>query len=249
MKNSVCLRDLIDANQNYQYLTDKLEIKEKWLDKTLEEISSYIRIEEKLLNAVFLSYDGEKNFPVNDVEKTKTEDILYYLEYSHEWYMSKKLPEIEQSIRQLCKSHHESHPLLVVLGLFFIEYKKKLEEHIRFEEKVFFPYVKNLLKLENENTNSEKIITVLNQYSVKEFIGSHSDVETDLQEIRKTILTYSDEGKAPLPYRIFLSQLQHFENDLCRHALLEDGVLIPRVIELEAKLLNIANNHSIHPAG
>ncbi len=119
---------------------------------------------------------------------------------------------------------------------YFNEFKKKLVDHIHFEEKTLFPYVQKLVELERDLMTKEETLSVLNSFSAKAFIETHSKVEYDLQLVHKTILKYTESEKTLLPYSIFLSQLHHFEIDLCKHNLIEDNVLVGKIIELEMKL-------------
>ncbi len=107
-------------------------------------------------------------------------------------------------------------------------------EHIQHEEKILFPYIQKLVNLDQKLSCPIEIKSVLTSFSAKAFLQSHSDTEDDLQIIRKSILEYTPTHTPPLPYRVFLSQLYHFEVDLCKHAMIEDNVLIKKVLELEA---------------
>lgn len=244
-----CMKELIAQNRNYQFLTDKLDIPSVYLKKDWKEVSHYLQLEEKLLKALLLSYDDSAELPVSEFKNSDLKEIIRYLQYSHRYYLNKKLPEIEQTVAHLCQSYRDSHQLLVVLGLFFMDYKNKLEKHIRYEEEVFFPFVVSLVDISKKESDAKEILNILNTYSARQFLAAHSDVEEDLLEVRNLILKYSGDQPTPLPYRIFLNQLQAFENDLSRHALLEDHILLPMVIELEATLLNRVNRLQIHPAG
>ena len=81
----------------------------------------------------------------------------------------------------------------------------------------------------------------MKSYSISTFIAEHNDMENDLAEVRKVIVDYSPAYSiTPFPYRIFLIQLQLFENDLRKHAQIEDEVLVPKALHLENELLSEA---------
>lgn len=115
---------------------------------------------------------------------------------------------------------------------YFVEFKNKLVEHIKFEEKILFPYIQKLISFSVE-TSDEEIISLIESFSTKTFIEKHTDIEEDLVLVRKTIVSYSETKKTPLPYNIFLSQIKHFEIDLNKHAMIEDQILIKKVNEIE----------------
>lgn len=160
--------------------------------------------------------------------------IIDYLRKTHRYYLDKKLLEIEQSIHLLVNAYPSAHPLLVLLHNFYSDYKSHLVKHIEMEERELLPYILELEKAEESNRKLNSVPSM----TVKQFISQHHDTEKDLEEVRKTILSYSPpEGNQTL-YRILLSQLQVFEKDMAVHAQIEDDVLLPRALELEHKLLN-----------
>jgi regulator of cell morphogenesis and NO signaling len=190
------------------------------------------------LNSSFIqtllkTYDDNFEFPYDKLNTFSIADLLNYLKQTHRFYLYKKLPEIEQTILQLFNNYKDTHKLLVLLCYYFVDFKKKLVDHIQYEEKTLFPYIQKLINLNQETNSAAEIKAVLNSFSAKMFLQTHSDIEDDLQIVRKTILEFTPSDNTPLPYRVFLSQLHHFEIDLCKHAMIEDNVLINKVLDLE----------------
>ena len=231
------LKELVEQNRIYQLISDKLDVAPEQQNKTVEEICIALSFNPELMELVLTSYDDKNSISHKELNFYSISEILSYLQLTHRYYMNKKLPEIEQSVSHLYNQYSHSHQLLLVLSMFFMDYKKKLEAHIKYEEELLFPYIHKLISLDKGASTSTEILRTLNEYSTKKFIENHTDVEEDLQEVRKYIIKYSREEATPLPYNVFLTQLHYFEIDLCKHAMIEDNVLIPKVIELEATLL------------
>jgi regulator of cell morphogenesis and NO signaling len=247
IKNS--LSELVEQNRIYQLISDKLDVAPEQHNKTMEDICSELSFNPQLMELVLTSYDDTNSFSYKDLNRFSVSEILSYLQLTHRFYVNKKLPEIEQSVWHLYDKYSNSHKLLLVLSMFFMDYKKKLEKHINYEEQVLFPYIHKLIDLEKNASSTSEILVVLNEYSSKKFIENHTDVEEDLQKVRKYILKHSGRyDETPLPYRVFLSQLHYFEIDLCKHAMIEDNILIPKVIELEATLLKWAAKETFYKA-
>ena len=228
--------ELIEQNLIYQYFTDKLDISPTSYKKPISKVCEEQHLNTNLIQALLKTYDETLEFPYSELNKFAINEILDYLKLTHHFYLTKKLPEIEQTITHLNNNYKNSHKLLVSLCLFFVNYKKKLEEHIKYEEKHLFPYIESLCNL---NRKSDTCIS--STFSAKTFIENHTNIESDLNKVRQTILEFTGSQKTPLPYNVFLLQLHYFEIDLCKHAMIEDLVLIPMVIELEEKLLK--NTH------
>jgi regulator of cell morphogenesis and NO signaling len=195
-----------------------------------------LEIDQPFIYALLQTFEEDKAFSEKDFDKFSLEIIIDYIQRTHGYYLSKKLLEIEQSINILLKDYADNHPLLPVLNKFFNEYRVSLTTHIRAEEKQLLPYIKRLLKIENEAGDVEVYKEATKDYSVQSFIDSHHDTEKDLSDVRNAILEYQPPITNQTPYRILVTQLEAFEKDLFVHALIEDKVLIPRVLNLEEKL-------------
>jgi regulator of cell morphogenesis and NO signaling len=73
-------------------------------------------------------------------------------------------------------------------------------------------------------------------YSISRFLDEHHDTEDELRDIRQTIRLYDPPSTNESLYRILLTQLQTFEQDLCVHANIEENVLIPKARQMEKEL-------------
>lgn len=244
--NESSFAELIESNRIYQFFTEKMDVPIGLYNKPIKDVCHKMKLNAELIDALLKSYDDNFEFPYKKLNSFGVHELLAYLKLTHRFYLTKKLPEIEQSTLHVFDKYSSSHQLLVFLCVFFCDYKKKLEDHINYEEQKLFPYIQKLIQLDNGNETSENILIVLNSFSAKSFIQNHSPIEDELHEVRKTILKYTETKATPLPYRVFLSQLQYFEIELCKHAMIEDNVLIPKVIELEAKLLKKADGVTLN---
>lgn len=233
MYNQNSFNELIEENHIYHYLGDKFEIPQNLYKKTIGQVCIELKLNTDLIQTLLKSYDDNFEFPHEELNTFGITEILNYLKLSHRFYLHKKLPEIEQTILHLFNDYSDTHQLLMLMCHYFNEFKKKLVDHIQFEEKTLFPYIQKLVELENSSATRVKVDSVLNSFSAKTFHEQHTDIEADLQVVLKTILNCTKSEKTPLPYRVFLSQLHHFEIDLCKHAMIEDTILMKKVIELE----------------
>ena len=64
----------------------------------------------------------------------------------------------------------------------------------------------------------------------------HQNVGNELAAIRSLASEYEAPGDACATYRLVYAELQAFERDLHRHVHLENNMLFPRAIELEAQM-------------
>jgi regulator of cell morphogenesis and NO signaling len=179
----------------------------------------------------------EKVFNAREFDGFAVPLIVDYIQRTHIYYLEKKLPEIEQSIVLLTGHYESQHPILLTLQNFFLHYVKDLSEHIRAEETSLLPYIGLLQDAVQSANGFSRFVLAQGEYSVDRFLSEHHDTEDELKDIRQTIRLYEPPDTNESLYRILLSQLQTFEQDLCVHAQIEEEVLIPKAKSLEKDLI------------
>lgn len=83
---------------------------------------------------------------------------------------------------------------------------------------------------------SKEVDELLNNCSIASFDDNHDPIEDDLKSVSSIIHSYSANVETPLPYRVFLNQVELFEMELRKHAIIEDHVLVPMAREIESRL-------------
>lgn len=186
--------------------------------------------------AALLRAFEEKPFCAEDFSPFPIGMIIEYIQRTHVFYLQKKLPEIEQSILLLSGVYTSHHPILIALQDFFQEYCQDLTNHIQSEERMLLPYISQLCRSTLLSGPYSEYLLARTKYSIAGFMAAHDDTEDELKDIRRTIRLYEPPTVNASLYRILLAQLEAFERDLCVHAHIEDEVLIPRALQLEAGL-------------
>lgn len=224
------VNDLIDNSKMLQLINERLDIAPK------TKASSHLGMNHELIELILDLYNDDENFSYEKMQRFSVEDILDYLQVTHQYYLNKKLPEIEQSLLHIFSKYGQSHQLLASLAIFFNDYKNKLIDHIRMEEKQLFPYIRKTIIASKIKSICAESLEIDPDFSIEKFISSHSPIEDELKEVSQIIKNYSSNEIIPLPYKIFLNQVELFELELRKHAIIEDHVLVPMVIELEKKI-------------
>ncbi|HEY4063142.1 MAG TPA: hemerythrin domain-containing protein [Puia sp.] len=186
--------------------------------------------------ATLLRVFDEKVFSAGDFEPFPLEMIVDYIQRTHVYYFEKKLPEIEQSILLLSAYYDSHHPILAALHNFFHRYLQDLTEHIRAEETKLLPYIAVLKNAGKTPAHFSEFLHIRREYSIGRFLNDHHDTEDELKDIRQTIRMYEPPLTNESLYRILLTQLQAFEQDLRVHAHIEEEVLIPKAQAMEKEL-------------
>jgi regulator of cell morphogenesis and NO signaling len=192
-------------------------------------------VDNEFITSLLRSFE-EKTFSAADFEPYRIGLIVDYIQRTHSFYLQKKLPEIAQSILLLSGHYESNHPILMILQTFFHRYCQELTTHINEEERLLLPYIVKLNNATLAPWHFSEYILAGQQYSIAEFLKDHHDTEDELKDIRETIRLYQPPTTNESLYRILLTQLQTFEQDLHVHARIEEEVLIPKALKLEAEL-------------
>jgi regulator of cell morphogenesis and NO signaling len=110
--------------------------------------------------------------------------------------------------------------------------------HMLKEENVLFPYI---VRVEADieqgvTTASPPFMTVQNP--VRMMMFEHEAAGQLLGELRRLTCGYTPPADGCISYKTLYSALENFERDLHQHVHLENNVLFPRAIEMEARQLH-----------
>lgn len=182
--------------------------------------------------------DFDSDLLIHQMESLSVNQLIDYLRASHVYYLSKIVPEIEQSLTHVISKHGQSHRVLAGLAIYFNTYKKKLVKHIQMEEIHFFPFIERLVLADNGQLGSEEISRLLASGSIDYFEENHEAIEDELQMVYSMIQEIAMAQELVMPFDIFLNQVSRFEYELRKHAIIEDMVLLKKATSLEQKLRN-----------
>ena len=230
--NTSVFDELAFESQLYNRVTERLDVPSYAQDGPC----SAVEFDRSLIELILEFYDKEEESLYPQMRKYSPLQILNYLKATHRYYLTKLLPEIEQSMLHVFTRYPNGHSLLSALALFFNEYKEKLVEHIRAEETHFFPYAYQLICAQNAHAANTDLQALISNSPLRNIKENHHSIEDELDEVSRIIKSYSVEGEVPFPYRIFLTQVELFAVELRKHALIEDYVFLPMMLEMEEKM-------------
>ena len=157
-----------------------------------------------------------------------------YIVNRHHAYVRKTIPEITAYAEKVAKVHGKRHPETVEMFYNWKALAGELEPHLMKEENILFPYIKKLAKAEENQPLRPPFGTVQNPVHMMEI--EHDDAGELMRTIRTLSSDFTPPEDACTTYRVLFSLLEAFEGDLHEHIHLENNVLFPKAIELEAKL-------------
>ncbi len=172
--------------------------------------------------------DGRGHTPQARVTAWEPGFLADYIVNEHHAYVRESLPVLRAFTQKVARVHGAARPELVEIAGLFEEVAIDLETHLASEEKVVFPRIKALAA--GEPSGSGRSLRAL----IDEMEGEHDRAGELMREIRRLSADYVPPEGACNTYRASFAKLEDFEDDLHRHVHLENNVLFPRTVKLEA---------------
>jgi regulator of cell morphogenesis and NO signaling len=177
-----------------------------------------------------------------DFDQMNLAQLCDYIVNTHHAYVKNEMPQIYAYLHKVSSKHGDRHPELYKIFQAFAAVKEEMEGHMKKEELVLFPRIKELQKLENnENANLQLNLAYL-QSPIHVMEQEHDHAGALLNDIRILSQNYTPPQDACTTYRLSFAALKAFELDLHRHVHLENNILFPKAIntfrELQTTTLN-----------
>lgn len=190
----------------------------------------------KLLEDLQLKLQENTNATVN-YNSWPLDLMADYVEKKHHRYVEEKIQEITTFLNKIVRVHGERHPELIEIEKLFQETTGELTAHMKKEELILFPFIRNLVKAQN---NKETIVPPAFgsvQNPVAMMMQDHDNEGIRFRKIASLSQNYTPPSDACNTYRVTYAMLKEFEEDLHLHIHLENNILFPKAIELEKTLL------------
>lgn len=168
---------------------------------------------------------------VEDPREWPIDRLIDHIVETHHAYVRAALPRIGDYLAKLTRVHGARHPELHDIAIAWGELSAGLQQHMQKEEHVLFPYVRELAAagpgLPGPFSTVEHPIRVMER--------EHEEAGGQLRAIRRLSRDYAPPADACTTYRVCFEELAAFERDLHRHVHLENHVLFPKAVALEAQ--------------
>ena len=217
------LADLIDVNFKLLNVLSRLGISLGFGENTIKEVCERqgINLNSFLLICNIYTYDSY--MPSADLlAGADPATIVDYLHNSHAFYLGKEFVGLENNLSAMVEPCDELQKKIV--AKFFSDYRTQVERHFEYEEDVVFPYVQSLI----DGGRHES-------YSIEQFEENHSNIDETLNDLKNIVLKYLPETCDTVLRNEVLYRIYRLEEDLLKHTLIEDNVLIPMVNKMEEK--------------
>jgi regulator of cell morphogenesis and NO signaling len=161
--------------------------------------------------------------------------LIGHIVTTHHRYLRRELPRLHELMTKVVAAHGTNHPEVHDLAATLTTITADLLPHLLKEERVLFPLVIELLGA--VEPTSFHCGSILNPVTVME--REHDDVGDLLSTMRRQTDAYTPPTDACPTWRALLAGLEELETDVHLHVHLENNVLFPKILELEADLQRV----------
>ena len=165
----------------------------------------------------------------------KLDFLVDHIENIHHSYVTESTPLVLQYAAKVAKVHGHHYKEVIEINGLFIEVSQELAAHMKKEELILFPFIKQLVKADKEGVkaNQPHFGTVNNPIAMME--EEHENAGDILKEIKQLSNNYTPPEGACNTFKALYAKLEEFEQDLHQHIHLENNILFPKAIILEKK--------------
>ena len=214
LTSAMKMADLMDLRPSLPGVLARMGIPFGFGEQTVEEVCRKQDVDPETFLLICSVYAVDGYLPTKErLRKADLRDVLKYLRRSHAYYMDVALKELADALKTLTEPCGEKHKRII--RQFFSEYKDELAKHFEYEEKTVFPYAEAILHH--------------GRLADDDYGENHSHMEEKLADLKSLLMKYLPAECGQQDICRALSCIYSLQEDIARHILVEDGVLVPIV--------------------
>jgi len=227
------MSDLVKADFELLAVLQRLRIPFGFKDKSIQTVCREEGIDLNFFLNLAKWFHERDYFPGETLMNHPVKWLVKYLRSTHSCYIDYQIPRIESEIIQIENTDQASSKNMQLMLKFFREYISEFTTHINLEEEEIFPYILELEENLNRDKPDPKFLEKAQNYTIRDFLDEHSDIEEKLTDLRNILLKYLAPPSNNCMFTNILIEIFRLGKDLNDHTILEENVLIPQVIKLE----------------
>lgn len=194
--------------------------------KTLSEACMEKGINSEKLVETFEELKNQAVQPGQNFNEWSLDFLADYIVNTHHKYVLKTLPELVFYTQKIADVHGNGHQELIEVAKLFGQINTELLQHIKNEEEVLFPAIKEALKGNSQKAKETILSEIIRMNGEHEFAGGAMD------KINEITNHYELPEDACNTYQVAFKLLEQFEDDLHIHVHLENNILFPKALKL-----------------
>jgi regulator of cell morphogenesis and NO signaling len=162
-------------------------------------------------------------------------ELTQHIRDTHHAYLRAELPRIWELLREALSATPAHANEIRSFARWFGQFRSTLENHLRKEEEVLFPFIERLERTIGAGGPAPRHTFGSLAWPIEILEAEHALGDRLLDRMRTTWQGWADPDGRPAPRARLYQHLCALDADMQRHVQIEDAVLFPRTIGLERR--------------
>jgi regulator of cell morphogenesis and NO signaling len=172
--------------------------------------------------------------PASDWSRARLAALARHIVEKHHDFTKAEATRLETLFAKVCAAHGARHPELIEMQTTFRGMANELRLHMMKEENILFPYLAAMEQAVLEKRAVPRAMFGSVENPVRTMMREHDTAGEALRALRNASHAYFPPEDACVSYRELYRALEAFESDMHTHVHLENNILFPRALQMEA---------------
>lgn len=167
----------------------------------------------------------------------KLDFLIEFLSEIHHNYKEENILILKQYSKKVADLYSKQYPELLEVNNLIQGVSEEILEHMKNEETILFPYLNELLKLENASStskyNSSKKLKIIDSFE-----DEHYKIRKTFQKIATLTNYYILPENICNSFKLLYIKLKIFDDRLQEHIHIENNILFPKAKKLQFKVFS-----------
>jgi len=162
-------------------------------------------------------------------------ELTRHIRERHHQYVREVTPRLCGLLAKIREKHGRNHRELGEIEKLFEELAREMQMHMRKEEQILFPFIDALERAACSGGVPELPFFQTVRNPIYSMMKEHDSAGERMRQIRSASDNFKPPADACTSYQAAYQGLGDFEKDLHLHVHLENNILFPRAVKLEAE--------------
>jgi regulator of cell morphogenesis and NO signaling len=163
-------------------------------------------------------------------------ELARHIVNKHHSYVREANPRISDHLAKVAQKHGDNHPETQRIQDLFEVLANELMQHMQKEEMIVFPYVEQMSAAAESGTKLHPPFFGTVQNPVAMMIKEHDSAGELIGQIKELSGSFTAPADACTTFALVYRELEEYDHDLRLHIHLENNILFPRAVEMEAQI-------------
>lgn len=174
-----------------------------------------------------------KNYQQIDFSELELSELVDYITDKHHVYCKQMLPLIYNHLQTVTSASEKNDVGFKSIYKYFTDFTTLLEQHLRKEEHIFFPYIKKIIESQRNKESKPLSQVPLIENPMRILQSEHEKLVSLLSKMSNDSHNYFVPEQSSTTLKLCYSELYEFEKEFHKHIWMEDKFLFPKILELE----------------